>query len=438
MPTILVVDDTPANIKLLDALLTAQGHTVVGASTGAEALELLDREPADIVLLDIVMPGIDGYEVCRRIRQSTATAQVPVVMLTASVDEDKLKALEAGADDFIAKPFDQAELVARVRSLLRVKEYHDVIEGQAAQLADWNATLETRVTEQVSELERLGRLRRFLSPQLVDLVVSSQDEGVLASHRREVAVVFCDLRGFTAFSEAAEPEEVMAALAEFHSAAGALINRFEATVGHFGGDGLMVFFNDPLPTTDPASSAVKLAVAMRDAMDQVVERWQRLGHELGFGAGIDYGYATLGEVGFEGRYEYAVIGSVANMASRLCDEASSGQILISPRVHTEVESLVVGELLAPVTLKGFRKPVAPFSVVSLREPAAPSRERLTPREVEVAALLATGLTNGQIAEKLVVSERTVDAHVEHIRNKLGLRTRAQISAWVTKQELAGQ
>jgi adenylate cyclase len=435
--TILVVDDTPANTKLLDGLLSGHGYRVTTAASGDEALMLIARDCPDIVLLDIVMPGIDGYEVCRRIREDLTTRQVPVVMLTANANEDKLKALEAGADDFITKPFDQAELLARVRSLLRVKEYHDIIERQTAELADWNATLESRVADQVNELERLGRLRRFLSPQLVDLVVS-HDEGVLASHRREVAVLFCDLRGFTAFSEAAEPEEVMTVLAEFHDVAGKVINRFDATIGHFGGDGIMVFFNDPLPCAEPAASAVRLAVALRESMMETIDRWERVGRDLGLGAGIDFGYATLGEIGFEGRYEYAVVGSVANLASRLCDEAARGQVLVSPRVLAEVEQLVRAEQLPPLTLKGFRSPVAPFNVVALNEPAVPSRERLTPRELEVAGLLSEGLTNGQIAAKLVLSERTIDAHVEHIRNKLGLRTRAQIAAWVTRRERSGQ
>jgi DNA-binding response OmpR family regulator len=249
---VLVVDDTPANIKLLDAVLTSQGHTVVAAASGAEALSLVDQETPDLVLLDILMPGMDGYEVCRRLRAQPATANLPIIMITASEMKDKVKGLEAGADDFLTKPFDQAELLARVRSLLRVKRYHDIIEKQAGDLAEWNTTLEARVAEQVGELERLGRLRRFLSPHLAEVIVSSDDESVLQSHRRDVAVVFCDLRGSTAFSEAIEPEEFMAALAEFHEATGQLVSDFEATVGHFAGDGFMVFFNDPIPCDKPA------------------------------------------------------------------------------------------------------------------------------------------------------------------------------------------
>jgi CheY-like chemotaxis protein len=313
---ILVVDDTPANVKLLDAVLAPRGYTVLAAGSGEEGLALIEAERPDLILLDILMPGMDGYETCRRVREDPATAYLPVIMITASGAAEKLKALEAGADDFVAKPFDQAELLARVRSLLRVKEYHDIVESQAAALADWNATLEARVAGQVGELERLSRLRRFLAPQLADVIMSSNDESVLGSHRREVAVLFADLRGFTAFSESAEPEEVMAALRVYHEVSGGLINEFGATVGFFAGDGFMVFFNDPLPCPDPAICAVQLGVALRDAMVEVTGRWSRLGHDLGFGVGIAYGYATLGEVGFEGRSEYAVIGSVTNLAVR--------------------------------------------------------------------------------------------------------------------------
>jgi adenylate cyclase len=366
-PRILVVDDTPANVKLLDAVLSPRGYQVMAATSGQEALEVVERERPDLVLLDILMPSMDGYEVCQRLRADPATATLPIVMITASGAEEKLKSLEAGADDFVAKPFDQAELLARVKSLLRVKEYHDIIQGQAAELAEWNRTLEARVAEQVEELERLSRLRRFLSPQLADLIVSTNDQTVLKSHRKEVAVLFCDLRGFTAFSEAAEPEEVTGVLREFHEAAGELINRFAATVGYLAGDGLMVFFNDPLPCADPAGSAVRLAVALRDRMAEVTTTWSRLGHELGFGVGIAFGFATLGEVGFEGRYDYAVIGSVTNLAARLCGEARSGEILIAPRVQAEVEQMVQSERFPDVSLKGFHKPVPVYSVVGFKE-----------------------------------------------------------------------
>ncbi|MGH9037424.1 MAG: response regulator [Acidimicrobiia bacterium] len=363
---ILVVDDTPANVRLLAALLEPRGYTVMEAASGEEALSRVAEEPPDLVLLDILMPGLDGYEVCRRLRTDPATAHVPVIMITASETHQKIKGLEAGADDFLAKPFDKAELLARVGSLLRLKRYHDIIQGQAATLAEWNATLEARVESQVGELERLGRLRRFLSPQLADLVVSSADETVLQSHRRQVAVVFCDLRGSTAFSEATEPEEFMAALAEFHEVTGQLVNDFDATVGHFAGDGFMVFFNDPMPCDNPAERAVRLAVAMRDAMAGIRQQWSRLGHDVGFGVGVAFGFATLGQVGFRARSDYTAVGRVVALASRLCDEAADGEILVSPQVQAAVEDLVESKPLPEVTLKGFHRPITPYNVLEMR------------------------------------------------------------------------
>ncbi|HET7762257.1 MAG TPA: response regulator, partial [Phycicoccus sp.] len=256
-PVVLVVDDLEANVTLLDAVLAPRGHRVVPASGGREALEVLAREEVDLVLLDVLMPGMDGYEVCRRIRADERTAFLPVVMITASGDQEKLRALEAGADDFVTKPFDHAELLARVRSLLRVKRYHDTVESQAAELAAWNRELESRVAAQVEELERTRRLRRFLSPQVAELVLAAGDEeSVAAGHRREITVLFADLRGFTPFAETAEPEEVWEVLRAYHEAIGDLVTRFEATLERFTGDGIMLFFNDPVPVDDAPERAV--------------------------------------------------------------------------------------------------------------------------------------------------------------------------------------
>jgi adenylate cyclase len=360
--TILAVDDQPANLRLLDAVLSPRGYEVMTASSGEQALELLRSSRVDLVLLDIVMPGIDGYEVCRRIRSAPETAFLPVVMITASGHQEKTRAIEAGADDFVSKPFDQSELLARVASLARIKRYHDTITRQAAELAQWTAELEARVNTQLEELQRMNRLRRFLSPQVAELVINSGDDSFLGSHRREIVVVFCDLRGFTAFAESSEPEEVMGVLREYHAALGELIFRYEGTLERFTGDGLMVFFNDPIPLDDPTHRAVEMALAMRDRVAGLVEGWSRLGHDLGFGVGIAQGFATLGRIGYEGRFDYAAIGTVTNLAARLCGEADAGQVLVSQRVFSAVEAVAAGEPVGALELKGFSRPIRAFGV----------------------------------------------------------------------------
>jgi adenylate cyclase len=364
-PTVLVIDDLPQNTRLLEAILTPKGYRVMTAGSGEEGLRLLGENQPDLVLLDILMPGMDGYEVCSRIRDDPATAFLPVVMITASGDQEKRRALETGADDFVTKPFDQTELLARVRSLVRIKQHHDTIERQSEELAAWNRQLEERVQSQVEELGRVSRLRRFLSPQVAELVVDSGDESFLQSHRREIVVVFCDLRRFTAFAETAEPEEVMGVLSEYHAALGDLIFRFEGTLERFAGDGLMVFFNDPIPCEDGPARAVRMTVAMRSRSQDLADGWARRGYDLAFAAGIAQGYATLGRIGFEGRFDYAAIGSVTNLASRLCSEAAPGQILVTQRVHAGAEGIVVGDEVGELTLAGFSRPVRVYDVKGL-------------------------------------------------------------------------
>jgi adenylate cyclase len=361
---VLVVDDHPANIRLLEAILVPRGYDVVPADSGEAALKILDQEPVDIVLLDVVMPGLDGYEVCREMRSREDTAYLPVVMVTASGEQQRIRALEAGADDFLTKPVDRSELLARVASLTRIKRYHDTIRRQAKELAAWNRELEDRVQAQVSQLERLGELRRFLSPQLADVIVRS-DENLLRSHRREIVVVMADFRGFTPFAEISEPEEVMAVLNEFHTALGELVFRYEGTLERFAGDGVMVFFNDPVPCADAPRRALEMSLDLRDRVRVLAEGWQRLGHDLALGIGVAQGYATLGRIGFHGRFDYAAIGSVTNLAARLCDGAGRWEVLTSERVLAGAGEGLHADEAGVRELKGFTRPVRTFNVTHL-------------------------------------------------------------------------
>jgi len=364
---ILVVDDTPKNVKLLADLLTVKGYSVVTAESGRQALAQLDAEWPDLVLLDVVMPEMSGYEVCRKIRENPMTQILPVVMVTAlDPAEERIKGLDAGADDFLTKPINRAELLARVRSLLRIKELHDEVQSQSAELSEWNKKLEQRVQEQVNQLERLGRLKRFFSPQLAELIVSGEAEDPLKTHRRELTVVYLDLRGFTAFAESAEPEEVMEILHEYHAAMGKLILEYEGTLEHFAGDGMMIFFNDPVPVENPAERAVRMTLAMRERVKELTIKWRKLGHDLDFGVGIAQGYATIGAIGFEGRWEYGAIGSVPNLSARLCGEAKPSEILVSQRVFASVEEIVEAEAMGELMLKGFHRPVAAYKILALK------------------------------------------------------------------------
>jgi class 3 adenylate cyclase len=363
--TVLAVDDQAVNLRLLDAVLSPRGHRVLTASSGADGLALLDTEDIDIVLLDVVMPEMDGYEVCRKIRSNQSTEFIPVVMITASGSEQRLNALMAGADDFITKPFDQSELLARVASLARIKRYHDTIRRQAAELAEWNTQLESRVAEQVNELERSNRLRRFLSPQLADLVTG--DESMLQSHRREIVVLFADIRNFTPFAEASEPEEVMSVLAQYHTALGALVHEYQGTLERFTGDGIMVFFNDPILHDDAAERAVRMALRIRDAVKDLSVGWRRRGHDLALGQGIAQGFATLGRIGFEGRFDYAAIGSVTNMSARLCSDAGPWQVLVTDQILAAIEDKAVAEFVGDVQPKGFSRTVRVHNICEMNE-----------------------------------------------------------------------
>jgi class 3 adenylate cyclase/CheY-like chemotaxis protein len=365
--TILVVDDDEENRELLARRLTREGHRVLAAAGGLPALALLQDEPVDLVLLDVMMPDLDGPAVLERLKQDPERRHIPVLMISA-LDETAsvVRSIELGAEDYLPKPCDAVLLRARIDACLEKKRLRDQEARHALELAEWNRTLERRVQDQVAQMERLGRLKRFFSPQLAELIVAGGTDDPLRTHRREVTVVFLDLRGFTAFAETAEPEEVMGVLREFHEAMGRLILEHEGTLERFTGDGMMVFFNDPVPVANPDERAVRMAVAMRDRVRELRSGWRKRGHDLDLGVGIAQGYATIGAIGFEGRWDYGAIGTVTNLAARLCAEAQGGQVLMTSRVAAAVEGQVDVEEVGALTLRGLSRPVSTLSVVRLR------------------------------------------------------------------------
>jgi DNA-binding response OmpR family regulator len=371
-PRILAVDDTPENLEILRMRLEANGYEVVTAADGEEGVRKARELRPDLILLDIMMPTLDGISAVRLLKQDEQVRSIPVILVTAKADtRDVVEGLDAGGDDYLTKPFEHRALLARVRSMLRQKALHDTVatqaqrlEEQAAALAAWNASLEQKVAEQVAEIERMSMLRRFLPEQVADMILTSGNGNqLLESHRREVTVVFCDLRGFTTFAETAEPEEVLAVLGEYHACLGQQIVRFSGTLERFVGDGIVVVFNDPLPCADHSEKAVAMAAAMRDAIDEHSERWRKRDYLLGFGIGIARGHATIGRIGFDQRWDYAVIGTVSNHAARLCEAAQSRQILVSQRVLSAVESLVEFALIGELNLKGLHRPMKAYEVV---------------------------------------------------------------------------
>jgi class 3 adenylate cyclase len=366
--TLLVVDDNEDNRYTLTRRLNREGYAnLLTATNGREALALVQSKPIDLILLDIMMPEMNGYEVLEHLKRNSEHRHIPVIMISAVDEMDSVvRCIELGAEDYLSKPFNPTLLRARVGASLQRKQLNDQVRSQAAELAQWNTALEQRVAEQLTQIERGGRLKRFLAPQIAELILNDGDEKVLESHRRDVTVVFCDLRGFTAFAETAEPEEVMAVLRDYHTHLGKLIHKYEGTLERFLGDGLMVLFNDPLRCPDPSLRAVRMAVEMRQAVGELATGWTKRGFELGFGMGIAHGYATLGRIGFEGRFDYSAIGTVVNLAARLCGQALAGQILIDPKVHTAVEVEIDAEPAGELTLKGLSRVIKAFNIKALR------------------------------------------------------------------------
>ena len=367
---ILLVEDDISIQEMVEKYLIKESFQVTIASDGEEGVQAFFKSSFDLVILDIMMPKLDGIATVKQLKADTALPFTPVILVTARADaKDVIAGLEAGGDDYLTKPVDQAALMARVRAMLRIKGLHDTVQDQARRLEDqagelalWNTELEARVQGQLGQIERMGALKRFLAPQLAELIIARGEDAVLQSHRRDIVVVFGDLRGYTAFAETAEPEELLDLLNAYHAAVGPIVTRSEGTLDHFSGDGIMVFFNDPLPCPDAAERAVRMAIEMREALLQLQTDWKKRGRQIGFGLGIAQGYATLGQIGFAERIGYTAIGTVCNLAARLCAEAKDGQILISQRIAAAAESIAPLEEIGDLALKGLSQAVAVYNI----------------------------------------------------------------------------
>ena len=357
---VLVADDSAVNRKLLVQLLGRLGLQSIEVEDGAAALAVLHAEgPAgiDVVLLDVVMPELDGYETLAAIKADETLRDLPVIMVSGIDELDSVvRCIEMGATDYLSKPLNPQILGARINASLAAKRLRDLDKEYLERQTALTATIERQRVE----------LSRFLSPQVAALVSSPNGEQLLAGHRRQITAVFCDLRGFTAFAETAEPEELFGVLRDYHEAMGALIVEHGGTLEHFAGDGIMIFFNDPVLQPDHVERAVRMAVAMRERFADLAVRWRKLGYELAFGVGIAVGYATLGRIGFDGRFDYGAIGNAVILASRLSSDAKGGQILLSQRAFAAVDEMVEAESVGELALKGFSRPVPAVNVIALR------------------------------------------------------------------------
>lgn len=357
---VLVVDDTAFNRRLLVRLLTSIGHEAIEAEHGKAALDLLrdpNVEPVDVVLLDIVMPEMDGYETLAILKADADLRDLPVIVISG-VDEleSVVRCIQMGAADYLPKTVAPEILRARIEASMAGKRLHDLERETLEQQTRMLATIDRQRSE----------LARFLSPQVAALVSSADGEAMLAGHRREITAMFCDLRNFTSFSEAAEPEEVLGFLRAYHGVMGPLIVEHEGTLEHFAGDGFMTFFNDPVLQSDHAARAVGLAVAMRERFAALSADWRKRGYVLEIGVGMATGYATLGRIGFEGRYDYGAIGQVIILAARLSGEAAAGEILISHRTYAAAEAVIDAEAAGDRALKGFSRPIPVYAVAGMR------------------------------------------------------------------------
>jgi adenylate cyclase len=355
----LVVDDSRVNRLVLVRQLAGLGVEAIEAEHGAQALDMLREHPGliELVLLDVEMPELDGYETLAAMQADDVMRHIPVLMVSALEELDSVvRCIELGATDYMTKPINTRILDARVSASLAAKHLHDIEHEHFETQRALNETIERQRAE----------LARYLSPQVASLVSSPDGEQLLAGHRREITAAFCDLRGFTSFAEQADPEELLGVLGEYHAMIGEAMTEHGGTLEHFAGDGVMIFFNDPIEVDKPAERAIRMALALQDAYRPISDAWAKLGHEVGLGIGIAQGDATLGVIGFEQRWEYAAIGNVPNLAARLCGSAHAGEIILDGQTEQDIVGVAETEFIGALTLRGFQQPVPAFRLKSIR------------------------------------------------------------------------
>lgn len=363
---ILVVDDDWDVGATSCDLMQMNGYNVSYAASATAALDYLKENDVDLVISDVRMPGIDGFEFCQHARALWANEFVPIILLTGNESEfEMVKGLDSGADDFIVKPPLPAELFAKIRALLRLRSLQLKNQEQAELLSQWNRDLESRVQDQVSELHRLERFKRYFSPRVAELIVGAEFEAQIGTHRREITSLFVDLRGFTAFAESTTPDEVMSVLNEFYATVGGIAMSHNATVGSLSGDGMMFFFNDPVEIPNHRLEAVRVAIEIRGKVRELTEKWKKQGYRLGFGIGLAEGQATIGGIGFNAYWTYTVVGSTVNLAARLCAEARDGEILVSDRFRVSVQGCIEVEPCGIRSFKGFSDGIVVFNVTNV-------------------------------------------------------------------------